>query len=595
MADAHSDADAGAPPVAICCAASDEAAVRETAEALETRGHEVRLVVGVDADAEILTRAISAQQGRGLFVLCRSHSLDRNAVDALREVLRSHDVPFGRTLTLAVDTQRPREVEERIVSVLRRMVTGRADGRPRTWGMSVPVPHVEDTTIRRPRKGPGGSSPEQLLVGLGTEPENADPYASTSQIEMTQAAREVPPVEYTGADHTAVAHEVPPVEYTGADHTAVARSPLADPRPPSAMAPSPLPPTPAPANPLPRPNPAMPAVSPPMPGANPAMPAASPAMPAASPPMPGATALLDAEGSSPLPLTPVELGSDPGGSLGFGESPSMSDAMAGYTPAPVSADESATDFESPLTVGGRMGRALGSPAGLAVVLGGVVVIIAAVLVISLVGGDEGDDEKVASAPAASSAKDEADAPEQGVADVDAKAGPADAEAEADVEIGDPPAGDEPGHTGDGPGDGPSDGPSPLAVIAPGDPPIPARTFDPGDDPPEVAEALQAREVRALDVFLVAPERAGNLGFDRAVAYCSELEVAGLKSWRVPTIGELNAMANAKMLGKSIYWSSTPGDSFGDERLVINGKKNSISAVSKTWDGARIVCIRLRQP
>lgn len=108
-------------------------------------------------------------------------------------------------------------------------------------------------------------------------------------------------------------------------------------------------------------------------------------------------------------------------------------------------------------------------------------------------------------------------------------------------------------------------------------------------------ALQAREVRALDVYLVAPERKGTLIFDQAVTYCGELEIAGLGGWRVPAIGELNSVASAKMLGKAVYWSVTAGDSFGDLRLVLNAKKGTtISAVSKGWDGAKIVCVRLRQ-
>jgi hypothetical protein len=69
-----------------------------------------------------------------------------------------------------------------------------------------------------------------------------------------------------------------------------------------------------------------------------------------------------------------------------------------------------------------------------------------------------------------------------------------------------------------------------------------------------------------------------------------------EAWRVPTIGELNAVATAKMLSKAIFWSMTPGDSFGDLRLVVGTKKaTTIAAVPKSWDGAKIVCIRPRQP
>lgn len=558
MVDAHPDGDSGAPPVAICCAASDEPSVREAAEALEARGHQVQVAVGVDADQEVLVRAIATQQGRGLFVLCRSHTLDRNAVDQLREILREHDVPFGRTLTLAVDTQRPREVEERIVSVLRRMVTGRADGRPRAWGSAVPQ-HEEDpdTTIRRPGAAP--ASPAAVLVGLGTEPENADPYASTSQIEMMQ--RDVAPQPY-------------PPYMGGADHTAVSAAP----RPPQPM-PASLPPQPMP------PVSAMPAA----PGSE--MPSPRPIAPMGPSfaPEPSMADGVPPDASSTPKLTP---------SMPMSSSASMSDAMAGYTPAPVSADESSADFEPPLTVGGRMGRALGSPAGLAVVLGGLAVVVLATLGVMLL-GDDGDEAQASSTAATKASEDDAakakandgedskaDAKTEVDAEPEANATPeADAKPEPNAKP-EPADAESPPAAAADPGEAREDGPAEQ----------PARTLDPGDDPPEVVAALRAREVRALDLFLVAPERKGNLAYEQAVAYCGELEVAGLTDWRVPLIGELNAVAGAKMLGKAVYWSATPGDSFGDEMLVVNTKKgNSISVVTKGWDGAKIVCIRPRQP
>lgn len=584
MADPHPDADS-APPVAICCAASDEAAVREAGESLAARGHEVQVAVGVDADHEVLTRAIAAQQGRGLFVLCRSHALDRNAVDQLREILRAHDVPFGRTLTLAVDSQRPREVEERIVSVLRRMVTGRADGRPRTWGSTVPAQEEDpDTTIRRPGAAPAKADPAALLVGLGTEPENADPYASTSQIEMQARRMEVMPPAYTGADHTAVA-AAPRPPTTGSGATLPA---------PSGM-PSPMPAAPSV---VPSPMPAAPSMMPP-PGAMPTPPSPMPAAPTAmSSPAPSDS---DA-GSSPKLSPPMPPMGPMGPMAPMGPSSSFSESMGGYTPAPVSAgaDESSADFEPPLTVGGRMGRALSSPAGLAVVLGGLAVILVVVLAASLLGEGDGDEGQAASATATPAAKDAAAEAKADAAKADAAKADA-AKAEGGAEAEGEPAGDAAEPSGDPAAEaeadpGPDDDDPPTAAAAdPGDPPpLPARTFDPEDDPPEVVEALRNREVRAIDVFVVAPERKGTLTFDQAVEHCRELEVAGLRGWRVPTIGELNSVASAKMLGKSIYWSSTPGDSFGDLMLVLNAKKDSISVVTRGWDGARIVCIRPRQ-
>ncbi|MCA9649420.1 MAG: DUF1566 domain-containing protein, partial [Myxococcales bacterium] len=206
------------------------------------------------------------------------------------------------------------------------------------------------------------------------------------------------------------------------------------------------------------------------------------------------------------------------------------------------------------------------------------------------------------APAGDAAKP--DAPKEAAKDEPAKAVDDGAEAKdepdaddeveaADETVASPPSSDD-------------DPPEPVAglpgsgtiAFVPGEPmpPPPEHvTVAEADDPPEVAKALRDREVRAVDLFLVAPERPGTLRFDSAVDHCRELEVAGLTGWRVPSIGELNAIATARMLGKAIYWSATPGDTFGDMMLVLNTKKDRITVVTKGWDGAKIVCIRLRQP
>ena len=121
------------------------------------------------------------------------------------------------------------------------------------------------------------------------------------------------------------------------------------------------------------------------------------------------------------------------------------------------------------------------------------------------------------------------------------------------------------------------------------------TLSEDEDPPAVTRALLDREVRAIDLFLVSPSRPGTLIYEHAIDYCRELTVAELSGWRVPAIGELNAISKAGMLERDIYWSATPADTFGDTMLVLNAKKDRISVVAKGWDGAKIVCLRLRQP
>ncbi|MBX7079694.1 MAG: DUF1566 domain-containing protein [Nannocystaceae bacterium] len=119
------------------------------------------------------------------------------------------------------------------------------------------------------------------------------------------------------------------------------------------------------------------------------------------------------------------------------------------------------------------------------------------------------------------------------------------------------------------------------------------TLPDAEDAPTIVAALRKREIRALDVFVVAPESRKPDDFRGAAAYCDKLEVAGISGWRLPEIGELISMSRAKMLRKGSYWSVTKGDTFGDLRLVLVVKRERISPVPAGWDAGRILCVRER--
>lgn len=124
-------------------------------------------------------------------------------------------------------------------------------------------------------------------------------------------------------------------------------------------------------------------------------------------------------------------------------------------------------------------------------------------------------------------------------------------------------------------------------------PVPSAQPDPPATPslgPLVVGALVDREIRAWNNLLVSDPTAG-MTFEVAAAHCAALEVGGLTGWRVPTIGELNSLVTAKIAKKHVFWSNTPGDAFGDTRMVVNARKRSIAAVRVTWGGARVACIR----
>jgi hypothetical protein len=114
-----------------------------------------------------------------------------------------------------------------------------------------------------------------------------------------------------------------------------------------------------------------------------------------------------------------------------------------------------------------------------------------------------------------------------------------------------------------------------------------------EDAPEVVAALRKRDVRALDLVVIAPEARKAAAFAGATAYCDALVIGELDGWRLPEIGELLSISRAKMIRKGSFWSATKGDAFGDLRLVLVIKKERISPIPAGWDGGRVVCVRER--
>ncbi|MEM6290706.1 MAG: hypothetical protein AAGA54_05550, partial [Myxococcota bacterium] len=111
----------------------------------------------------------------------------------------------------------------------------------------------------------------------------------------------------------------------------------------------------------------------------------------------------------------------------------------------------------------------------------------------------------------------------------------------------------------------------------------------------IAQALNDRELRSWNVFLLAGDDAPSMAFGDAETFCKTLSVGDVTGWRLPSVGELLSLSGAKMLDrKAVFWSETPGDAFGDTRIVVNAKKGSTSSVKTDWDGARPICVRVRE-
>jgi len=602
MDNGESTSDESTPPVVLCCAAPDEATARVAADALLGRGHDVELVIGVETGRAELKSAITRLNSQGLYVLCRSAAMPRATIDELRAVLRAQEVPFGRTLTLAIEAKRPRALEERIVSVLRRMGASRpakAEA-PKTPAASPPEAAKPSPSEPVAAPQPFAADPAEeavdadeiaewadSLVGdvpdFGEDDDEPGPTLEGIPPESAAAAYAAPAPDYEAPLVTSVA---PPEPVRGGD-TVIQRAPTDPALEKSGAAAAPLA-------------------------------TVVPAAPDLTPP--AAPSLAPAAVPSLAPSAPALASAASGPQLGPPSGPSI--------PEP--------DLDEGFAVGGPLSRALGGPTGMMVVLGGGAVLLIIVLVVAFSGGDDSADApKVASA--------EAKAKEETAPDTKSDTKPADGEAADDAAAEDsaksddgeatPPAG---GDSGDGAeaapegGDAAGDeglvepaGEGGAEPAAGGDPPPPATPAAPvevrrkapdaehyeppatpapapsepvpaGDaDSPAVAEALRNREVRALDLFVVALEGSDAMAHDSAVAYCAAMEVAGLSEWRVPMLGELNSVIEGGLAGKGTYWSSTLGDAFGDTRILVNARKNRMGAAKVGYEGASVLCIRDR--
>ena len=557
----NSPSTPGAPAVIIACAISDAPIIGEVAQSLSERGHQVEVVPGADTDSALLTGAVQTFQRQGLYVLCRSSAMERSAVDNLRAILRREGVPFGRTLTLAVESgsQAARTLEDRILSVARRMVTGRGDSGPVNTPAILPPPTTKvtkapeppaedpgdddlDTKVTvggsAPFAAPGDDAPTAGPAGaveaadvdawadsLAGKPLSSDPedHADTSVDQALDvqalgsgapAAAEDQPSEALSADEsTQVDHlsqDAPPGDDfapSGVDRTQVSARKVED------------------------------------------VMAAEPEVAPVAPPI-----------STAPPL-------------------GMTAAQPVVSPSP---SASSMDVESFRT---------GPSRATLLMVGGALAAVSVLIAVIMLFRDNGeaeadDDDKVASADKDKTTPSDADSDAKGEAadPVDDTAGEADPP-EDEQDGPDEGGGGEPA---DGGGD--SAAPEPSTDAPENSTPLPSPSVE---DVQVVVAAVESRKVRALDIFLVTADPTKPMTFASAEVYCKTLEVEGLSSWRLPTIGELNSLGDARMYKSGVLWSSTLGDAFGDERLVYNTKKRSIGAVAASWDGARTVCIRER--
>lgn len=556
---------AGAGLVVVCCASDDAESLRDALTSLRGDGLEVELVEGLDQDPKRLTEVIDRRAGEGLYVLCRSPRLGRELVEELREVLLARHIPFARTLTVAVGGRGA--LADRIRSGLRR-ASARTSGPNRA--ATGATPELVATSRSRPlRTAHATEDEEPTLVGkrelgeLGVPepvdappsrrlpppptptppsvPRPSSPSVAKPSVATPKPTREPSIVETVEADaieediETTAPREPltagPELDLSDLDETTGARRPsrvdtTAVGTPPPLIT----------GNTVVGPAPVM-ITGETLVGQN--LPRSvrelaerwpPPPPDRTAPPRPTASEASAPElelATTPLPRLPPAAPPPPPAPIPSGlaaPEASISHGMAPPSAASMSTARAVPDDDA-RPARGALPWVLGAVA---------LLLLGVVIVLALSSGD--DASEVAS-------NDSADAPAPTPDPT-----PSDA-AEADAKADEPP---------------------------------------PGPRSYRVVDALAARKIRALDVLLMAVDRPKPADYATAEAYCRELDIDGLRGWRLPHIGELSSLAQASMIPRGMYWSSTAADTFGDGRMAWNVRR---SHAEPHDDDAIAVCVR----
>jgi hypothetical protein len=575
---------AGAGLVVVGCAGEDAESLRDALGALRQDGLEVELCEGLDHDPKRLSDVIDRHDGRGLYVLCRSPRLGRERVEELREILLARHIPFARTLTVAVGGRGA--LADRIRAGLRR-ASARTSGPNR---VVEGTPRLVATGRSRPVTTNATEDEEPTLVGRRDEAGAPEDYEIEPSRPLPPLARPVattspPPPARPSASPAPPATEISVVEAIDADllteetnaswsatATGGAELDLSDldegntgPRRALRVDTTAVgtPPALITGNTVIGPAPAMitgdtvqgerlpralrEAASRGLGTASPAsFGSASPELDPTTMPLP--RLMPPAPGSSPPAPAPAawaaagpELSASASGPAYAASASGPAYAASASGPAyAASASAPNASFSSAAAAAASHDDvpASGRSKVLPWALGGVALLLLALVIALALSSGQPPSEVAAS-------------------------------------------------------DASSDPQAPSATPTPSEP-TPATDDEPADATPSappvypVVTALQARKVRALDVLLIATARGKPGNFSAAEAYCGELDVDGVRGWRLPQIGELSSLAQANMIARGMFWSSTAADTFGDGHLAWNARRGY--ALPHSQD-AVAVCVR----
>lgn len=535
--------------VVMGCAGEDTASLGEAVETLRRDGLEVELCPDLDQDPKHLSEVIDRHEGRGLYVLCRSPALGRERVEELREILLARHVPFARTLTVAVGGRGA--LADRIRSGLRR-ASARSSGPNQAFPLTNATEDEEPTLVG---KRDGVSEPLELVpsqpLPLPPRPAPVTPGPALLDASPSAGVPTIAPDEPTPPDISVVAAvdaelltedtnaswnsvSVASLDLSDLDegHTGPARMPSVDNttvgRPPALITGDTV------IGPAPALITGQTLQGEKLPRA--LRDAADRFAQAAAPPSPpmGTPAAMPPRAST-LPASPLPPAPPMAPGPAMPPTPSAPLRIAAPSLPPGRAEASMASASVSL---GDARVSSGAGKALPWVLGVVALALLALVVGLWISSDratpvvaDGSDAEPDDAPSSAEAT-----PEPTPTPDDAEANPAPAE----------------------------------PVVYP------------------VVVALERRKARALDVLIIATAWGKPSDYPSAAAYCAALDVEGVRGWRLPHVGELRSLAQANMIARGMFWSSTAADTFGDERMAWNARRGYAAPHS---DDAVAVCVR----
>jgi hypothetical protein len=117
-------------------------------------------------------------------------------------------------------------------------------------------------------------------------------------------------------------------------------------------------------------------------------------------------------------------------------------------------------------------------------------------------------------------------------------------------------------------------------------------FKDAEDREALVAAIDAGELRVLDLLYVATAPLARMNYEDSEAHCAELQVGGLSVFRLPSPDEIKTIRRGRMLDRGRFWTNKPAGK-GFVYLLDTEDRKSISKGRPQFAGARAVCVRER--